>query len=277
MVIHEIRFRAAKLLGRLFATSRVRSRYGFSLRGNVRDMVTRYIYAYGMWEPCLTAFLTDRLGPQTQFYDLGTNVGYFSLLAASRGAKVTGIEASPEMARLAQYNLSQAGFAGEIINAAVAPKEGELLLYENFGATNTGSRTTIPIDGDVHAKVRGAPLLRLVELDETADIICKIDIEGAEIPVLEELLDWLGKHPASRMTIIAEIQPCNSCIVPKFIDAGCVVSYLRNDYSRKAYVDFDGTYELVPNGAERPPEPYETVIESPAWCAGPTTTSPAAQ
>ncbi|MEO1222402.1 MAG: methyltransferase domain-containing protein, partial [Pseudomonadota bacterium] len=138
---HTLRYYAASGLGRVFSSMRFDTHYGFTIGGNPRDMVSRYIFTFGFWEPNLSEFLVSRITPQTRFYDLGTNIGYFSLLAASRGADVIGVEASPQMAATARANLKGAGFDGEIHNIALAAEEGELILYDRSGPTNTGSRT----------------------------------------------------------------------------------------------------------------------------------------
>lgn len=265
MIAYKLRFNLASLLGRLFATSRLQTVHGFSLRGNARDMVSRYIFTFGTWEPCLTQLVLDNVGPQTRFYDLGTNVGYFSLLSASQGAQVTGIEASPDMAKLAQANLRNAGYQGEVIQAAVAAEEGELLLYERSGATNTGSRTIMPTGGTIHASVRAAPLLHLVDLDPAVENVFKIDIEGAEAPVLEDLLEWLHQHHEARLMIMVETNDEGLLIAERFADSGCTVSFIRNDYSKEAYANFDGSYELIKLGETKPDGPCETVIQSPCW------------
>ena len=254
------RYYAASLLGRVRATSRLTTRHGFAVRGNARDMVSRYIYTFGTWEPNLTAFVQERVGPGTQFYDCGTNIGYFSLLAAHLGAKVTGFEASPEMARLAQANLRAAGFAGEVHNVALAAEEGELALHDVSGATNTGSRSVVKTGGTVHAVVRAAPLLSLVQLDPAAELFFKIDIEGAEGPVLAELLSWMAAHPSARMTIVAEVLDGAADTVRAFADLGCEVAYLPNRYAFAAYLHGETEARLVPMAEGEPEKPFETVI-----------------
>ncbi|WP_234421054.1 FkbM family methyltransferase [Erythrobacter sp. EC-HK427] len=254
------RYYVASLLGRVRATSRLTTRHGFALHGNARDMVSRYIYTFGTWEPNLTALVKARVGLDTQFYDCGTNIGYFSVLAANLGARVTGFEASPEMAQLAQANLRAAGFAGVVHNVALAAEEGELALHDVSGATNTGSRSVVKTSGAVHAVVRAAPLLSLVQLDPAAELFFKIDIEGAEGPVLAELLSWMAAHPLARVTIVAEVLDGAADTVRAFADLGCEVAYLPNSYAFAAYLHGEQEARLVPMAEGEPEKPFETVI-----------------
>ncbi|KEO90329.1 hypothetical protein EH31_09575 [Erythrobacter longus] len=235
--------------------------YGFPIGGNTRDMVSRYIFTFGYWEPNLSEFLASRITPQTKFYDLGTNIGYFSLLAASRGADVVGFEASPQMAATAKANLEKAGLRGMIHNVALAAEVGELTLYDRSGPTNTGSRTiNKPENAVIHAKVPAAPLRNLVELDPKADNVFKIDIEGAEGPVLDELADWLLTHPEATATIVVELLEEEESILERFKAARCEVAFLRNDYSRDAYLEKPNGFELTKADEPRPAHPYETVF-----------------
>lgn len=46
------------------------------------DIIQRYLYLFGTWEPHLTAWIHQRLTPGATFIDVGANIGYYSLLAA---------------------------------------------------------------------------------------------------------------------------------------------------------------------------------------------------
>lgn len=256
-----LRFYLAGILGRIFPVIRMQTQYGFSIRGNTRDMVSRYIFMFGFWEPGLSAFIQANIGPKTHFYDLGTNIGFFSLLAASRGAKVHGFEAAPELAALCRKNVADAGLSAEIHNVAVAREVGELTLYDRSGPTNSGTRTIIPTGGArVHATVKAAPLRSIVNLDPEADNFFKIDIEGAELPVLEELAAWMQEYPSAKVTIVVELTRLSPELSAAFTAAGCDIFFLKNDYSLASYADTQHDYELIPLGEPAPDGPYETVL-----------------
>src|SRR5438067_1242776 len=46
------------------------------------DMIQRYLYLFGVWEPAISALIREHLEPGQAVVDVGANVGYYSLLAA---------------------------------------------------------------------------------------------------------------------------------------------------------------------------------------------------
>ncbi|RPJ33211.1 MAG: FkbM family methyltransferase [Verrucomicrobiaceae bacterium] len=269
MKIKEIfRFYCAAALGSVLSVIKVRTNFGFSLSTNTREMIGRKLFTFGFWEPNLTQFIRERVREGTQFIDVGTNIGYFSLLAEMLGADVRGIEASPEMSQLASRNLADTGGKGRIMNAACAAEEGEVVLYESRLTLNPGARTILPNGCPVHARVQSAPLLTLVDLDPARPCFIKIDIEGAERPALLELVELIANSPEIDLTIVAEIAKENRDLLQLFTQRGCRVSLLPNDYSNEAYSSFSGQCLLVPLDQQHSvPEPFDFVIESPAALA----------
>jgi hypothetical protein len=81
-------------------------------------------------------------------------------------------------------------------------------LYE-FGPQNIGATTTLPSRrGGRHcATVAASRLGDLLTADEKARVrLIKIDVEGAEPPVLHDILDHLDAYPAD-MDLIIEANP----------------------------------------------------------------------
>src|ERR1700730_9833316 len=61
-------------------TAEVRTVFDSTIVVDPQDMCGRFIYYFGMWEPNLTHWVTERLEDGDVFVDVGANVGYFSLL-----------------------------------------------------------------------------------------------------------------------------------------------------------------------------------------------------
>lgn len=62
------------------------------------DVIQRYLYLFGVWEPHLTAFISGRLTPKDTFVDVGANIGYYSVLASrlvGPAGHVVAVEPSP--------------------------------------------------------------------------------------------------------------------------------------------------------------------------------------
>ncbi|MGW8556570.1 hypothetical protein [Streptomyces tubercidicus] len=60
----------------------VRTRFGVATAVDTQDLIQRYVYMFGVWEPHMPHWLQRRLRPGDTYIDVGANIGYFSLLAA---------------------------------------------------------------------------------------------------------------------------------------------------------------------------------------------------
>ncbi len=183
-----INWRGAELTGR--------TRFGARMRTRLDDLVEHAIYYFGCWEPNLTAVIERHLRPGALFVDAGANAGYFSLLAAHLGADVVAIEAAPQTARRLRANLARNPHLAariRVVEAALAPEAGRLDLFL-APAANRGATTTSPLrahEGGYTQKVT-VPARRLTDIlspQERARLVfLKLDIEGADIPVLVHLM-----------------------------------------------------------------------------------------
>src|SRR5512143_1069818 len=66
------------LWDRFYWRSRVfacKTRFGMHFTGDTRDLIQRYIYYFGVWEPNATRWLCSKLKPGDCFIDVGANVG----------------------------------------------------------------------------------------------------------------------------------------------------------------------------------------------------------
>jgi FkbM family methyltransferase len=158
-------------------------------------------YFRGDVEPTIQEILSRRIEPGMVFYDLGANIGFFSLLAARLvGAKgqVFSFEPDPEIAGRLRRNITRNGF----INATVV----EAGIWSASGTVNFVAADLSSPDRGIGKFVAGegagaGTSTRCVALDDfvrnapTPDVI-KCDVEGAEIEVFrgaEKLLE--ARHP----------------------------------------------------------------------------------
>ena len=116
--------------------------------------------------------------------DLGANVGVFSVLAASRGARVTAVEPSAET--FAWLERNAAPFGVECRRAAVvgrAPESGEVdLARDARGDTANHLAGLRPDDAD--AQGERVPAVAFSELLAEGYDLVKLDVEGAEFELL---------------------------------------------------------------------------------------------
>lgn len=155
-------------------------------------------------EDATTEFVKSFLKPGMTFVDVGANVGYFTLLAASLGASVVAYEPTPTVVQRLRENIALSGFDSvTVVNAAVADQRGTLHLYQS---PDDPEANNLFGDGGDPVKVTAVSLD-----DDLADHgvqkvdLLKIDAEGAEPLVLIGAAKLLNSTSAP--TIIIEVNP----------------------------------------------------------------------
>ena len=212
--------------------------FGSVVSCDVRDMIQATIIHFGVWEPEISRAFELLVRPGDTVADVDANIGYYSLLSAKlvgEHGKVVSIEAHPRLAEAAQGNAQANGFSNiRVIQAAASDADGLLQLFE-APRTNVGMTSTRPESGfaflcDVPAKAFHA----ILTPDEARSLsLIKIDIEGAEIPVLRAIFRHYGMFPKSPAIIVEANVDQNPEWQTIFVDAirsGLVAYDLHNDY-----------------------------------------------
>jgi FkbM family methyltransferase len=131
----------------------------------------------------MLAFETNERAPR--IIDCGANIGLASLYYARQypHARLTAIEADPTLAAMCERNLARNGCTRFDVKAAAAwTVHGET----EFICEGADSGMLASLGSPVTGTARIVPTVRLRDyLDDTVDLL-KIDIEGAEWPVLED-------------------------------------------------------------------------------------------
>lgn len=145
-----------------------------------RENYATLAYTCGLYDFDEMTFLMDYLQPGDVFGDFGANVGVYSVLAASTGAKVLSVEPVPNTHARLQENLRLNGAQGQAIQCGLADTKGKLKFTQTLGGMN---RVAIPRDSDtIDVDVLTAD--DLVERTGLSPKIIKIDVEGFELPLL---------------------------------------------------------------------------------------------
>lgn len=163
------------------------------------DYVRQDFERYGYWEKRTTDYIRKNLLPGQTFYDIGANVGYFSILAERLGAKVVAFEPSSVNRKYLLKNLKENGCTDFTIdNHALSNTIGRMKLY-------TGKT---PGEHSLKNNYHNASGYEDVEVDTLDSLIysepdmIKMDIEGAEREALEGAQSILNtKRP---LTLILE-------------------------------------------------------------------------
>lgn len=172
------------------------------LSGSTSDSVEAAIVRRGIIEPEDVRFFLSLLEPGMTVFDMGANLGMYTVLAARRvraNGSVHAFEPTPEVASRFKQNVAINGLANVVVNQkAVAAAEGTATLHLQAGsdlntlAPGTGTPIevqTVTLDGYVTA----AGLARV-------DVM-KVDVEGAEVMALRGGGDLLSGHNAPAIMI----------------------------------------------------------------------------
>lgn len=220
--------------------------FGARMRCDPADFIQRTVLHFGVWEPDVSRTIERNLAAGDVFVDIGANVGYDTLLASScvgSSGRVVAIEASPSTFALLQRNVSLNPFTSNVraVNAAVSDRRGTTRLFE-VEAANIGTATTLAS--------RGRALLTEVDAFTLEDILSpdemrrarliKIDVEGAEPPILDHILSRLSSYPPT-LDFVVEANPHDDVdawrhVFHRLTLAGFSAWAIENDYTLDAYL-----------------------------------------
>lgn len=183
---------------------------GVSLRAGSEDMLGRRLYKTGQYEVGVTDFILRylSLAPQELVFDVGANIGYYSVLAhriCGDGVPVHAIEAEPINHHQLLHNLEQTGARSVVPHhCAVSDAPGELDLYL-WKSSNRGKHSLVPFEGAQTVKVVARTLAQIYrDAELSGDIsLLKIDIEGAE----HQAFVGAGETLERCRVIVSEVSP----------------------------------------------------------------------
>jgi FkbM family methyltransferase len=180
----------------------------------------------GEGEPLVQQALSDHLCPGMTFYDLGANIGFFSLLASrlvgSEG-HVFSFEPDPVIFLRLRQNLSQNGFHHAIAEERAAWSESTSVPFACANISQSADRGLGHISTNP-ADTSDLILVGCVSLDDyctshPAPDFIKCDVEGAELDVFRGAANTLRQwHP----TIVCEMHSVENqfAVTRLFLDFG---------------------------------------------------------
>jgi FkbM family methyltransferase len=144
----------------------------------------RLLYYSGEWEPRQESALLGLIRPGSLFFDIGANVGFYTLQAARLGARVVAFEPSRLVISRLTENARLNGFgdAVTIVAEAVSDRAGAIEFFEprpgNWGVGRVFEYKR-PGQSNVKCSVQADTLDTYAERFGIPDVV-KIDVEGAE-------------------------------------------------------------------------------------------------
>lgn len=185
--------------------------FGCTIAGDTRDFLQRYIYYFGVWEPNLTRWIRERLRSGDTFIDVGTNIGYYALLASKlvgETGSVVAVEASPTIFAQLQSNLVRnRAWNVRAVNKAAAECEKVVKIFlgpeYHLGVTSILEGPEVEFECEATA----APLSTILRPEEARNTrLIKIDVEGAEWFVLQGLVPLLRSFRPD-VEFVVEVEP----------------------------------------------------------------------
>jgi FkbM family methyltransferase len=148
------------------------------------------------YEPYITAILNEHLFPGQSFLDLGANIGYHTLTAATivgPTGRCTAVEMSPDNCELLRDSVAANGYSHvRVVNCAASDSPGTIDFTLGGRETTNGVLVTDAIrphvGNDWYSEARtveARPVDALFSEKDRVDLI-KMDIEGSE------LIAWKG-------------------------------------------------------------------------------------
>lgn len=173
---------------------------------NLEDQVhSTTLLLNNIWESAETWVLMAMLEPGEVFLDIGANIGYYTLLAASRVGKngvIFAYEPEPLAHAILLENIRNNGYESTVkaFQTAVGSEDGFTDLY--LGGRNAGDHRTWKAEGE-NRKTIQVPLGKidsqtLIDLKVNA---LKMDTQGSEMEILSTMLDFLESDRRFKMLI----------------------------------------------------------------------------
>lgn len=152
----------------------------FGLKAFESDFLARSIVRDGLWERHLSYAIPGSLKPGSVFFDIGANVGYYTVLASKilgPAGKIVAVEPSPRIVEVLEENVAREARSPVIVEAlAVGAEPGRARLH--FDESESGASYLGPDGGDGD-EVEVVTLDVLAARHGLPDVI-KADVEGLE-------------------------------------------------------------------------------------------------
>lgn len=165
-------------------------RPGFQMALDLSEAAQREIYYFGTYERKESVLVRRILRPDDAFWDVGANLGYYTLLGGAcvgKKGRVVAFEPFPPAWERLQRNLSLNAFPQvRLVNAAVSSVVGTAPLFFASDVPDGVASLAAPEGHVSRVTCRTLTLDRFAEEEgERLPTLVKVDVEGAEKAVLE--------------------------------------------------------------------------------------------
>jgi FkbM family methyltransferase len=181
---------------------------GYDVYADPRDNVGAQLYAYGEYEPGVTAIVEDCVSAGDAVVDVGAHYGTHTVRMhraveggdGDDGGRVVAVEPHPEVRALLERTVAANGLdAVDVVGVAVGERTGTTTLRSPGGGYPDRSRLAavdgraVPESGPDGGRTHEVETVTLADLFRDRDLdrvaLMKVDVEGHELSVLRGLGD----------------------------------------------------------------------------------------
>jgi len=171
------------------------------------NRIGRALYLEGVWEPEATGAFRSLIKPGDTVYDIGGDAGYYTLLfskAVGPNGRVVVFEPIPKALERIAENLELNGVSNVIlIDKALGSKAGSFVLEKPFEDSRINLARTNAVESDIMVQMERFDTLA-ARLSLPVPDLVKMDVEGAELEVLQGMEDLVRNHHPS---FVIELHP----------------------------------------------------------------------
>jgi FkbM family methyltransferase len=194
------------------AATRARLGNGMKVKVFLGDMIGCHIWHSGWYEPHFVEAIRPFLTPEVTFFDLGANIGQYTLLSAPLVQEVHSFEPFALTYKLLEWNVQHNHLANVHLNElAISDQAGEATIFEGDASNIGGYSLREPgASKSTQYSIRTNTLDQYVFGSDVHNrlrkIVLKIDIEGAELLALQGASRVLDLKPVIFLEAIEELQ-----------------------------------------------------------------------
>ena len=196
------------------------------------------------YEPHVTTILSKLLNSESVFLDLGANIGYFSLLAASivgSSGKVISFEPNMQNLQLLYLSILENKFNNIYVYPFAASNANQILKITSFGSN--GFLDAPSSHKQLNSQFTQSVIIDKILHNEDNINVIKIDIEGYEPLALSGMKELINIH---RPVIITEFSPWHIEHRSKVKSQEYLQTIVDFGYSL-SLIEHSGCTRLIPN------------------------------
>lgn len=185
-----------------------RTIFGHKMFLDTRDIsITPHILLDGYWEMNVTNIITDIIKEGMNIVEVGTNIGYYSIVSASKigkTGKIYAFEANPYIFEILHRNIDMNGFLDrtELINKVVMNRSGKVsfsMLKKHHGGSSIVKFSDRHLEKKrEHVDINDIDAISLDEYFKNKNIkidVIKIDAEGSEPYIFDGMKKLINDNP----------------------------------------------------------------------------------